>query len=395
MNLLFLSYWGIEDGLSSSTVIPHLKILSDIEAIDQIFFYSIEREAKKANVSLPQKVLHIPLRSSKKYQNKIFDFVAFPLLLRKAVINHRISLMFCRGTPAGALGYLVHRLTRVAYMVESFEPHAQYMIESHIWSKWGLRYNFQRYWEKRQMQTARFILPLSDGMKKRMIDNGVPEEKILVMPCAVDSRQFVFSDAQRVSIRKSFDISPDCVTGIYVGKFGGLYYDQEAFEILAKARQFFAKFRVIILSPDNPDEISGKLADYGFTTGSYHIINSEHGKVPGYLSAADFAFAFIRPTPAKKFVSAIKIGEYWSVGLPVLITDGIGDDSALISTHRLGAVFKLSDLNPALLAIRELLGNDRSLLRSKIRGFALQYRNFDTNKAIYRTVINAVAQGNS
>jgi hypothetical protein len=388
MNIIFLSYWGIEEGLTASTVIPHLRILNDIEVVDTIFFYTIERGPAHAEIALPQKVRHIPLKSSTKYLSKISDFIRFPRIMQKAITKHRVQLMFCRGAPAGALGYLVHRLTRVEYVVESFEPHAQYMVESGVWHKWGLRFHFQRYWEARQIETASYLLPVSQTMKTSLLHRGVPAEKIFVMPCAVDTNDFVFSAEHRRSIRQSLHIPEDCTVGIYVGKFGGLYYDKEAFEIFHWAMKFFEKFRIIILSPNDKTEIVNKLVGAGLPEGTYHVCKTAHHEVPAFLSAADVAFGFFKPSPSIRFSSPIKIGEYWAVGLPVFIPEGIGDDSGIIESEKLGALFHLSRLSEAFEKMQGLLRQDRNQLRQKIRSLAFQHRSFSTNTTIYRKIFN-------
>jgi glycosyltransferase involved in cell wall biosynthesis len=386
MNILFLSYWGIEEGLTASTVIPHLAILNEVDAVDRIFFYSIERVPRRVDVKLPEKVWHMPLTSSSRYISKISDFIRFPLTIRKTIETHQIRLMFCRGAPAGALGYLVHRLTGIEYIVESFEPHARYMIESRVWHAWGLRFNFQRYWESMQIKTARYLLPVSYAMKEHLLRQGVPNDKIFVMPCAVNTDDFIFNGERRTSIRHALDIPQDCIAGIYVGKFGGLYYDKEAFEIFKQALNFFKNFKIIILSPNDTTEIEGKLRGVGVPDGRFHVLNVDHREVPAFLSAADLAFGFFKPSPSIKFSSAIKIGEYWAVGLPVLIPTGIGDDSMIVQQEKAGAVFDLSNLAEAFVTMRDLLRQDKSLLRDRIRNLAFQYRNFSTNSHIYKTI---------
>lgn len=68
-----------------------------------------------------------------------------------------------------------------------------------------------------------------------------------------------------------------------------------------------------------------------------------HLEVLDYLSAADFTFATVKSAPCRLFCSAIKIGEYWASGLPILPTPGVGDDSAISEAEGGGAVFGLTD----------------------------------------------------
>jgi hypothetical protein len=228
-------------------------------------------------------------------------------------------------------------------------------------------------------------------MKPFLETRGVKSDSIMVMPCAVDQVAFSFDLEKRKAVRANLNISADCVTGIYVGKFGGLYYDAEAFRIFQYAFDFFPKFKLIILTPDSVEETKKKLFKGGIEARDCHVLSVRHEEVAAYLAAADFAFALVKPSPAKKFSSPIKIGEYWAMGLPVLIAKEIGDDSAIIELNRVGATFEMSDLKPAFDSINEILQGDKMIVRKTIMGLAVGHRNFLINERIYRKIINELA----
>ena len=62
-----------------------------------------------------------------------------------------------------------------------------------------------------------------------------------------------------------------------------------------------------------------------------------------WLSAADAGLALIKQVPSKRGSSPVKLAEYLSCGLPVVITDGIGDCSRVISDNRVGVVLERPD----------------------------------------------------
>lgn len=393
MKIAFLCYWGIEDGLTAATVVPHLYILDKIPQVERIFLFTIERNGKPRSVTLPGKVDHEMLISSNRYFNKVSDFTTFPVRIGNFVKKLDVNLIICRGTPAGALGYLVHRQTGVPYVVESFEPHAAYMLESGVWRQRGLRYNVQRFLEGRQERTARYLLPAAPEMQLELVRRGIPPAKIRVMPCAADTTRFRFDIEKRNAVRLALGMSFDSVCGIYVGKFGGLYYDEDAFDVFREALNYFPKFKLLILSPDSPDEIKLKLSNTGFAVGDYSVMKVSHEEVPAYLSAADFAFALYKPSPSKRFLSPVKIGEYWASGLPVMISPGIGDASTTIEAYEAGAVFHLSAVGAAFSRIQSLLMDDRPSLRKRIRDLAVSLRNYETNRKIYCEIVAEVSKG--
>ena len=131
-----------------------------------------------------------------------------------------------------------------------------------------------------------------------------------------------------------------------------------------------------MLTPNPREEVRRKLAAVGLGLGQAFITKAPHCEVPDYLAASDFAFVIINPAPCRLFCSAIKIGEYWANGLPVLLPPGAGDDSAIVGAESGGAVFDLaqpSSLAQSFTALTALLR--RLGYRRYIHGLAVRHRN--------------------
>jgi len=108
--------------------------------------------------------------------------------------------------------------------------------------------------------------------------------------------------------------------------------------------------------------------------------------VPRYMQAGDFAICPVKPVPTKKYCTPVKDGEYWALGLPVVITADISDDSEIIKENGIGAV--LNDLSAksyteAVSQIDHLLKKDKQELSNRIRAIAAQYRNYTIAEKIY------------
>lgn len=386
MNLLFIGYWPFHEGLTQATILPHLEVLANIPQIDRIVFTSIERNGIHVpHVFSNPKLLHIPLRTQNiptNILNKFNDFIRFPRQLKDICANYHIDQIICRGAPAGALGYLVYRKTGIPFSVESFEPHAEYMRESGVWRKFDPRYIFQKKLEERQKELAKHLMPVSMNYAEKLSQEGVAREKISLIPCEVDMEKFRFSLEKRDSVRRKLGLDSDTVIGIYVGKFGDIYYDDEAFRLFFRALGYFGeKFFLIILSPQDKGMIHRKLSASDILLRQTFVGSVSHQEIPDYLSAADFAFSVIKPTPHRNYCSPIKNGEYWACGLPILVPDGIGDDSEILKETGLGVV--MSDLNNTQLYFTEIEKLIMENKRNEIRELAVKYRNPEISQRVY------------
>jgi hypothetical protein len=133
-------------------------------------------------------------------------------------------------------------------------------------------------------------------------------------------------------MRKKLFISGDSLVGIYVGKFGGIYFD--LVDALKLFRDDFAEFgpgfHLLLLTDFKKENLQTSLRQTGLPENRVHIFFTPHDEVPQYLSASDFGYALIKPAPSKRFCSAIKIGEYIANGLTVVMPAHIGDDSEIL-----------------------------------------------------------------
>lgn len=363
MNILFLGYWGANDGLSQSTIIPHLQVLAEFEDVGKIIYVSIER-ASLSDYQIPghNKIEHRPYYSitSSRLLTKFTDFIRLPFLLRKVISNENIKLLMCRSSIAGGIGYLTHKITKIPFTVESYEPHADYMAELGIWAKHGMSYSLQKYFEKKQKKYAWYLMPVTFHYRDQLLKEGLDSDKVLVIPCTVDVEEFAFDQSKRLEIRSNLGISKEAVVGIYVGKFGDLYQDKEAFRLFQSAFKFYSNFYLLLLNNQPKDFIKRRLREFDIPESKvvHKLVN--HYEVPSYLSASDFAFSLHKSSNFSYAFSPIKNGEYWANGLPVIIPEKIGDDSEIIDRENGGVIVKANlEVNWSIISLTRKNQNAR------------------------------------
>jgi len=385
--VLIISYWGANDALTAAAVGPHARALLAQPGIGSLILVTIEREAgASSDLSEGEKLRHLCLKS-KSYPfsllNKASDFLIFPKKLQDIAVCEKVDRILAVGAMAGALASILQHKTGLPFYVASYEPHADYMAESGTWKRLGLKYLLQQYWEKQQLKFAAGLMSVSEQYRQHLIARGVSGDHIRVVPCTIDLTRFQYCEVQRTQLRAQLQWT-DKLIGVYVGKYGDLYYQEEAFRLYKTCFDTIPNFRLMILSPQPVSKIEAGLVKEGIDLAKVFTVAVPHSQVPTYLSAADFAFATIKAYPSARFCSPVKIGEYWANGLPVLLTEGVGDESEIIRREGGGALFNLKQEGSVERALRkiQLLLQDPAH-RRQIPALAEKYRSPDRIREAY------------
>jgi glycosyltransferase involved in cell wall biosynthesis len=392
MKIVYLGYWSANDPLTQSVIVPRLKMLAKFDCVKEIVFFSIERQRLDVTTALDEpKLKHIPLQSRKRRNlllTKFGDFTEFPVLIKRHLADTKVDLFIANSPLAGAIAARVLNTIDSKLVVECFEPHSDYMLESGVWKAWDPRYLILRYFESWQRKHAQWLLTVSNHFTQKLVREGVSAEKIITVPNAVDVHRFAFNALDREQIRRERKISQQALVGIYVGKFGDIYYSDEAFDLFAQTvKHFGEQMHVIILTQHNSGDVTNRLVQRGVKSTNLHILKVLHNQVPAFLSAADFAWSTIRRAPCRLYCCPLKDGEYWANGLPILLEEGIGDDSEIIKHEGGGVILDMHAPKKAFKALTEMLMAGRETLAQQIQPLAVKHRNQEKLHQAYMRIL--------
>ncbi|WKV13432.1 glycosyltransferase [Marivirga harenae] len=392
--ILYLGYWNLDDPLTHSTIFPNLKILKKLKGVEELHFVNTQREkpSNLSQLSLQElRVNYKPIFSKNikpNLLNKIYDFNYFPKQIIKYSKENNINLIIARGAPAGVLALKASKVLEIPFIVESYEPHAEYMKFSGTWKSYDPRYVFQKKWEKQVKLKAQNILTVSQNYKRQLEKEGVNPKKIEVVPCVVELSKFYPDSDIKMEMRKELNIPTDATVGVYAGKFGNLYHDKEAFKLFEEASNQLDNFHLLLLSNEKDSFINKRLKEFNIPKKKLIKKFVKHSEMPQFLNIADFAFATIKSMEVSRFQSPVKIGEYWACGLPILLSQGIGDESDFIEKEKGGILIeKYTQLNlqNVIKRLKHLL--DLPLDSSHYSAIAKKYRNFSQVESIYNKVL--------
>lgn len=400
-NLLVFTYWSFKEALIQTYTLPYLKIISkQIGPGSKIYLITIEKpelmlkadEMKRVEKELTEYNIELILIPYKRFGlSAIFNWSLNIFFLVNFCRRQKISGLHAFCTPAGSIGYIISVITGIPLVLDSYEPHAEAMVENGTWKKYGIAYRFLYYLEKRQSKRARAVIAATGAMKDyaRIKYKTVPEH-FFVKPACVDLNLFSGSNFKNVPLLSDLGLN-DKIVCVYAGKFGGIYLDREVFDFFKVCSDYWGeKFGVLLLTNHDPGQIKNWINVSGLKASIITNLFVEHAKIADYIGLADFAITPVKSVPSKKYCTPIKDGEYWALGLPVVITHDISDDSAIIEKENIGAVIESLDHNSYLRVVKKIdslfSSEPRKALRNRIRKVAIKYRSFEIAELVYSKV---------
>ncbi|RZM08994.1 MAG: hypothetical protein EOO88_49435, partial [Pedobacter sp.] len=316
--VMVLTTWVYKEGLIQAYCLPYLRIVSQFLKGEAIYLFTQEKqlpnavELAKVNTELATwNIVWCPRSYTsfgwKKYTSTLTDLWS----LWRFVNRKKIQRIHCFCTPAGMHGYLLSKLTGKELIIDSYEPHAESMVENGTWSKDSAAFKVLWHFEKKQSARARFCIQAATGMdeyaKKKY---GVDIISAGVRPACTDVDRFQFDAVAAKKLRNAWQWE-DKIVALYAGKFGGIYLDQEVFDLLKEAYDRWGdRLRVLLLTPSKLEEIVPFCEKAGLPTNIFHLTLAPHDEMPTYLSVADFALCPVKPVPSKRYCTPTKDGEY-------------------------------------------------------------------------------------
>ncbi len=399
-NILIITYWSYSDALIQAYTLPYVRIIKEnLPSQSSIYLLTLEKNQDKITSSRRYEIAAklenegikwLPFNYRPFGMGAFFLWIGISFQLCRLIIQKKISILHCWCTPAGAIGYFLSFLLNRILILDSYEPHAEAMVENGTWEKDSFAFKLLFWLERKQTEHASHIISATAGMheyakRKYYVDI----KNFSVKPACVDLNLFNEEIINDKSLRHQLALDGKIVC-VYAGKFGGIYLEKEIFDFIKVAADHWGKsFRFLILTNHSNEEVAAYCKLSGLEAECVVIKFVPHGEIPRYMGLADFAITPVKPIPTKRYCTPIKDGEYWALGLPVVISANISDDSEIIETNNIGAVLKEFNLKAYKQAISKIDGLLIQVdLRHKIRKIAKQYRSFEIAESVYRAIYN-------
>ncbi len=273
----------------------------------------------------------------------------------------------------------------VVYEVRAFWEDAA--VDHGTSSEGGLRYRLTRAMETFVLRRANAVTTICEGLRGDIAKRGVAEDRITVIPNAVDAEKFKVGGVVDPTLLSELGLEGKQVLG-----FIGSFYAYEGLPLLVEAMPRILKTnpeaRLLLVGGGPQDELlHQQVKDLGLAQQVIFTGRVPHDQVQRYYNLVDI---FVYPRLSMRLtnlVTPLKPLEAMAQGRIVLASD-VGGHKELIVDGKTGCLFRAGDSGALADAAIELFNKPEHWadLRKAGREFVDQERNWPVSVARYRDV---------
>jgi glycosyltransferase involved in cell wall biosynthesis len=171
---------------------------------------------------------------------------------------------------------------------------------------------------------------------------GVTLDTAQILPCCVHSDAFSLLPELRTRVRAEKGLS-DRFVMLYLGTLSVWQWPDAMFGLFARIQQKFPDTFLYMLIPEYDHEAARNyLSTYGIPEDCYLLEEVPHQEVGHHIGLADAGFLLRETHEVNKVSSPTKFGEYLAAGVPVILTQGIGDYSDMADRMQVGLTLNMT-----------------------------------------------------
>jgi|ERR1043166_3854835 glycosyltransferase involved in cell wall biosynthesis len=403
--VLYISYNGMLDPLGQSQVIPYLKGLSGrgvkftLLSFERAQAYSAEGQSRCQLLRDELSPFGIEWHYLRYHQKPsipatAYDVISGIRLGRRLVRVNQIEMVHARAHIPAVIALSLKRKLGVKMIFDVRGLMAEEYVDAGHWQAGSIAARMTKAMEARVLGTTEGIVTLTDALWNTMKNWPSLSGRTIaheVIPCCVDQEQFRFDDTVRAAKRKELGLDERLVL-VYSGSVGGWYMTNEMAQFFAELKQRRPNAFFLWLTNGNREIVDRAMARSGIQTNDYVVCAVSSHEVASYLNAADIGIAFYKRGISRLGTSPVKVSEYLSCALPVIVNAGIGDTDELLKGRNVGVVvpdFTQRHYAEAVDSIVELTTNGAEL-RQRTRAAAEKLFDLDAGVTRYASLYEEV-----
>ena len=250
-----------------------------------------------------------------------------------------------------------------------------------------LRYRASRALETHALRRAAHVTTICEGLRREIIDRGIPANRVTVIPNAVDAREFRVGGEPDPALQAKLGL-----TGATVIGFAGSFYGYEGLDLLLEAAALLLPRRPdlrILLVGGGPQESALRAQAARLSLGDRVVFTGRvpHADVQRYYDLIDVLAYPRKRMRLTEIVTPLKPLEAMAQGRMFVASD-VGGHRELVRDGETGFLFPAGDAGALCRTIENVLARkeDWPRVRAEARRFVEAERTWARSVARYEDV---------
>jgi len=336
MNSIYITADGLSDPLGQSQIIPYFDSYL-LKKKDYLYVISLEKKKiYNKNLFFTDNIIwkykYFLKTRHFKFINLLKLFFLTSLILLTE--NRKINIIHCRGLYPCIIG-LFFKLTLKKKLI--FDMRGLWIdekvdaglinINKSLFDKFIFK--VLKKIELECLTKSDRIIVLTKKIFKYFVNKiKIDKKKIYVIPCSVDYKIFnhLKKKTSKKYIYKELDIKKNYKIITYSGSLGPMYRLDIILLFFLNIRKIYKNYLLLFITNDI-EILRKKLNEkkYKDLRPFIRLKSLSWQQVPSYLSLSKFTICFVNPTYSKIASFPTKIAEAFSLGIPVICNEEIGD----------------------------------------------------------------------
>lgn len=388
--ILFISDSSILSPVLHSQGMPLLKIMSESYDCSLVSFenFSNKKDSKFKYKSVQKK--YSPFISFYRVELKKYSFIPFWvnyfysgfMSARKIVKEKKITIIHARSLFPAVISMCIKIINpRLKLIYDNRGVFIEEQIFMGRWKRHGISEKVFKMLEKRIIRKADHIVVVSEVFKNYLLTE-YPEFKDLSQKVSVINNKTY--TGQNIALgdlvkRKMENI----VTCVYSGSSAKWQNMREVFSFARNCLSKIDNYRFKILTYES-FKFSEELTAYNDLSETTEILSVDSEEVFDQLTCANFGLLLRENNIVNNVSSPLKFAEYLAAGLPIAVSEGVGDTEDIINRYKVGVVIKNKDYDLAISRLKELL--EESDIYIRCRKVAQKEFNLDDSIEKYKKI---------
>jgi len=357
-SIIFLSDGNLDNPILHKQGLPLLVHLSNVGYKVFFTFFTRNNEiisefSKHTISSFSQSIqfIEIKLNSIRLLPSWAPFFIIGFVSVMKIIKKNQIEILHARSLFPAILSYLlkIFNYKTINVIYDSRGVYVDEMIETDRWKKNGLKEKFFRQAENVLERYCDRIVVVSNHFKTHLLSKHKNN---------ISSKITVISN--RTLIDMAIDLnqkSSNKIILVYSGSFAIWQNSSELKKLFFQAINIFDDviFKIISYEKDKFQSLFSYESEF---LNKIDVVSVEPIKVKEELSICNCGILLRENNLINNVSSPLKFAEYLAAGLPVLLSEGVGDTESIIRKYNVGVIIKNNNYITALKELRELLNDE-------------------------------------